>query len=65
MTSTYTILHYKISKASYMNICITQSEIYNLLYLPRRTSDIIFKVGSLVHIKVGGGGGGGEGGGGG
>ena len=57
MTSTYTMLHYKISKASYINICITQSEVYNLLYLPRGTSDNIFKVGSLAHIRGGRGGG--------
>ena len=54
MTSTYTILHYKISKASYINICQTQSKVYNLLYLPQGTSDNIFKVQSLAYIKVGG-----------
>ena len=27
-------------------------KVYNLLYLPRGTSDNIFKVESLAHIKV-------------
>ena len=48
----------KISKASYINVCQTQSEVYNSLYLPRVTSENIFKVESLAHLKVGGGGGG-------
>ena len=29
-------------------------QIYNLLYLPRGTSDNKFKVESLAHVKVGG-----------
>ena len=51
----YYRLHYKISKASYINICQTQSEVYNFLYLPRGNSENIFKVESLVHLKVGAG----------
>ena len=57
MTSSYTRLHYKISKASYISICQTQSEVYNFLYLPRGTSENIFKVESLAQLKVEGGGG--------
>ena len=54
MSSTHTRLHYKISKASYIIICQTQTEVYNFLYLPRETSENIFKVESLAHLKVGG-----------
>ena len=52
MTSTYVVLHYKISKASDINICQTQGEVYKLLYLPRRTSDNLKLY--LGHIEVGG-----------
>ena len=41
MTSTYTRLHYKISKARYINRCQTQREVYNFIYLPRGTSENI------------------------
>ena len=58
MTSTYTRLHYKISKAIYINIYQTESEVYNFIYLPRGTSENIFKVESLAHLKVWGRGGG-------
>ena len=54
MTLTYTRLHYKISKASYINICQTQREVYNFLCLPQGTAENIFKVESLAHLKVGG-----------
>ena len=54
MTSTHTRLHYKISKASYISICQTQSEAHNFLYLPRGTSENIINVESLAHLKVAG-----------
>ena len=52
MTLTYTRLHYKISKASYISICQTQREVYNFLYLPQETSENIFKVESWAYLKV-------------
>ena len=48
-----TALQYKVSKASYITICLTQSEVYNFLCLPRGTSENLFKVESLAHLKVG------------
>ena len=54
MTLTYRRLHYKTSKASYINICQTQSEVYKFLYFSRGTSETIFKVESLAYLKVGG-----------
>ena len=53
MISTYARLHYKISKASYISICQTQSEVHNFLYLPRGASENRIKVESLAHLKVG------------
>ena len=44
---------YKVSKASYITMCLTQSEVYNFLCLPRGTSESLFKVESLAHLKVG------------
>ena len=46
-------LQYKASKASYITVCQTQSEDYNFLCLPRGTSENLFKVESLAHLKVG------------
>ena len=54
MTSTFTRLHYKISKAIYINICQTQSQVYNFILFTRGTSENIFKVESLAPLKVGG-----------
>ena len=34
-------------------MCLTQSEVYNFLCLPRGTSESLFKVESLAHLKVG------------
>ena len=48
-----TALQYKVSKASYVTICLTLSEVYNFLCLPRGTSENLFKVESLAHLKVG------------